>query len=295
MTTLSRRQWAALVALTLFWGLNWPVMKMAVSGYPPLSFRALSMLLGLPCLALGLRWFKVPFAVPRQHWAEIAGLALTNMVAWHVLLMLALPSLSSGRAAILGYTMPVFSALWGWWRHGDRLAWRQLGGVVAAGVAVLLLLWHELGHLGGAPLAAVWLVLASAIWAVGTQQLRRTSMAVPTLTIAFWMTAFTTGVVCLLSAVFERPQWQLPSEPVGWAIAYNAVLIFGFCHAAWFSLARSLPPVASSVSICLIPVLGLASGAFWLREVLHWQDAAAVALIVLAIVAVLRPAPRSAI
>ena len=34
--------------LTLCWGLNWPVMKLGISGFPPLSFRTLSMWLGLP-------------------------------------------------------------------------------------------------------------------------------------------------------------------------------------------------------------------------------------------------------
>jgi drug/metabolite transporter (DMT)-like permease len=79
---------------------------------------------------------------------------------------------------------------------------------------------------------------------------------------------------------------------VAWAIIYNAVLIFGFAHAAWFSLARSLPPVASTLSVMLIPVVGVFSGALWLREVLHWQDWTAVALMVAAIASVLWPARR---
>jgi drug/metabolite transporter (DMT)-like permease len=54
MQSLSRRQLALLVALTLAWGLNWPVMKLGVSAYPPLAFRAISVWLGLPLLALGL-------------------------------------------------------------------------------------------------------------------------------------------------------------------------------------------------------------------------------------------------
>ena len=40
----------------------------------------------------------------------------------------------------------------------------------------------------------------------------------------------------------------------------------------------------------MIPVIGLLSGALLLGELLHWQDGAAVALIVLAIGAVLLPA-----
>lgn len=291
MTRLTRTQWAALIALTLFWGLNWPVMKLAVSAWPPMTFRAASMLLGLPCLGFGLMLMRVPLAIPRAHWRELGLLASTNMIGWHVPLMIALPALPAGRAAILGYTMPVFSALWGRWFWRERLSAAQLFGVSAAGLAVLLLVRGEFTSLGGAPAAALWLVLASAIWALGTQQLRRTHIPVPVLTIAFWMTAITTVVICVLAVVLERDRWSLPSNTVVVAVLYNAVLIFGFCHAAWFMLARQLPPAASSVSICMIPVLGLGSAALWLNEPLTWVDGLAVALIVSAIAAVLRPRP----
>ena len=65
-------------------------------------------------------------------------------------------------------------------------------------------------------------------------------------------------------------------------------------HAAWFYLARSLPPVASTLSVMFIPVLGVFSGALWLGEVLHWQDWAAVVLMVVAIASVLWPARETA-
>jgi threonine/homoserine efflux transporter RhtA len=39
-----------------------------------------------------------------------------------------------------------------------------------------------------------------------------------------------------------------------------------------------------------IPILGVFTGALWLGEVLHWQDWAAVALMVVAIASVLWPA-----
>ncbi len=68
------------------------------------------------------------------------------------------------------------------------------------------------------------------------------------------------------------------------------MLIFGFAQAAWFALARGLPPIASTLSVMLIPVLGVFSGALWLGEVLHWQDWASVLLMMVAIAAVLAPA-----
>ena len=43
----------------------------------------------------------------------------------------------------------------------------------------------------------------------------------------------------------------------------------------------------------MIPVLGTVSGAWWLKEQLHWQDGAAIALMMVAIGSVLLPARRA--
>jgi drug/metabolite transporter (DMT)-like permease len=291
---LSRRQVWLLVFVTLFWGVNWPIMKSAVSAYPAMAFRAWSMVLGLPCLWLGLKLLRVPLQVPRRYWAELLLLATTNMVAWHLCLMWALPGLSSGRAAIIGYTMPVFSALWGMLLYRQRLSRPQWVGVGSATAGVVLLLWHEFSRLSGVPLAGLTLLAGTAVWALGTQQLRRSAMDVPVLAIGFWMTAITTAVVLVYLGIADGLPASRPSPSVWVAVAYNALLIFGFCHVAWFSLARALPPVASSVSISLIPVLGLLSGALWLNETLHWQDGVAVLLIMLAIGVALYPGESDA-
>ena len=108
------------------------------------------------------------------------------------------------------------------------------------------------------------------------------------------MTVLTAVLMAVLAAVFERAQWTLPESTASAAILYNAVLIFGFAHAAWTYLARGLPPVASTLSVMMIPVLGVLSGAVWLREAVHWQDWAAVLLMVVAIASVLWPARRPA-
>jgi drug/metabolite transporter (DMT)-like permease len=84
-------------------------------------------------------------------WRELAVLTVFNMLFWHTLAILAIQSLSSGRAAILGYTMPVFSALIGAAWFGQRLAGRAWLGVAAAALGVVLLLWHEITALSGKP------------------------------------------------------------------------------------------------------------------------------------------------
>ncbi len=284
---LSRKQIILIVLVTLTWGVNWPVMKLGVTSYPPLTFRAICLWLGVPVLGLALVLLKVPFHVQRRDWRELFWLAFTNMFVWHALIILAVSLLSSGRAAILGYTMPVFSAVLGVFLYGTRLKPLQWMGVSAAAIGVALLLFNELTNLAGKPVGVALALVAALVWAVGTQRLRMTKIVASTLTISFWMTLMTAVVLSVLSIAFERDQWRMPPLQTWAAIAYNGVLIFGFTHAAWFTLARSLPPIASTLSTMMIPVLGVFSGALWLGEVLHWQDWAAVALMAVAIVSVL--------
>jgi drug/metabolite transporter (DMT)-like permease len=289
MHSLTSRQWVVLALLTVVWGLNWPVMKLGVTGFPPLTFRMLCLLIGTPVLGMGLLAMKVPFRVPRQYWRELLVLAIFNMFIWHVLIILAVQYLSSGRSAILGYTMPIFSALIGAFIFQNQLSKRAWGGVFAAALGVVLLLWHELTNLSGKPVGVLLALVAASTWALGTQMLRRTTIPLSTLTLSFWMTAMTTLVMTVLAFVFESDRWQEPT-PVHWmAILYTALLVFGFAHSAWFYLARGLPPVASTLSVMMIPILGVFSGAWALDETLHWQDWAAMGLMVVSIASVLWP------
>ena len=289
MQALTTRQALMLIALTIAWGLNWPVMKLGVTGYPPLSFRMISLWIGAPLLGLGLLVLRVPLRVPRAYWGALFWLGVTNMFVWQALMILAVQALSSGRAAILGYSMPIFSAVFGVLFFGEHLRARAWAGVAAAALGVFLLLWHELSNMAGRPVGVVLALIGAATWAVGTQKMRRHTIPVSTPAIVFWMTAMGAGVMTVLCLVFEGWRLSMPTAPVWGALLYNGILIFALAQVVWFSLARSLPPVASSLSVMMIPILGVFSGAWWLGESVHWQDWAAMGLIVLAIASVLWP------
>jgi len=286
---VSRNQLWLLIFITLFWGLNWPVMKMAVTEYPAMTFRGLSIVVGLFTMAAYFKIKNIPIYVPRNEWGIVLRLGVLNMAVWHVLLMVALPHLNSGRASVIAYTMPVFSALWGASLYKQKITTAHYTFISLAFVGVIFLLSTEFSSFSGSPWAAVTLLGATATWALGTQQLKRAQTDLDILTIAFWMTVITAFAILPFSVGLERDNWEIPSFPVVLAILYNGILIFGFCHTAWAYIARTLNPVASSVSISLIPILGLLSGAYFLKEQLYWQDGLAVILIGLAVLGTLRP------
>jgi len=288
---LSRKDLALLALLTLLWGVNWPVMKAGVQDFAPLSFRTLSMGGGVLLLAALARLQGLSLRVPREHWRELVLLALFNMVIWYVLSIWGVKLLSSGRAAILGYTMPVFTALIGWLHYGDRLNARSGLGVLAACLAVALLLGNELMTLAGQPVGTLLMLGAALAWAVGTQQMRRRRQRTPVLVLTFWMMVVAFSMCTVIAFLVERDQWLRAPNAVEWgAILFNVFLVFGVSQLLWFRLATILPPVASGLSVMLIPVVGLFSGMLLLGEVPTWHDYAALVCVLVAIATVLLPA-----
>jgi len=280
--------------LTLLWGFNWPVMKAGVRDFPPLTFRAIAMVGGMLLLAAVAVRRGESLRVERRHWPELALLGLTNTVLWYVLAIYGVALLSSGRAAILGYTMPVWTALIGWAYYRDRLEPRTWTGVAAACGAIGLLLFHELSTLTGRPIGTLFMLVAAFTWAIGTHLMRRRTLPGPLVVLTFWMMVMAVVICVPLAWVLERDRWVRPPDLIEWgAILYNVFLVFGVSQLLWFRLASILPPVASGLSVMLIPVVGLFSGMALLGEQPTWHDFAALACVLVAIATVLLPARRA--
>ena len=293
--TLSRRDTFLLCLLTLIWGLNWPIMKIGVADFPAFTFRTVTMAGGLVVFALVARLQGHSLRVERAHWVEIAKLSTTNMAVWYALSIIGIKLLASGRAAILGYTLPVWVALIGFLvyreRHGVRLAL----ALVAAAVGVGLLLANELQAMAGSPLGTFCMLAAAAVWALGTHQLRRRRLRTPLVVLSFWMMAGAMALCAVLSLVFERSQWVRWPNAAEWgAIGFNIVLAYGVAQLLWFRLASTLPPVVSALSVMMIPVVGVLSGLLMLGERPGWTDLAALVAILVSIAATLMPSGSSA-
>lgn len=289
MNRLSRQDFVLLVCLTLAWGINWPVMKYGVQQLPPVQFRTICIGGGLVVLWVYARLTGVSLAVPPGRWGTVLRLALPNTIIWHLIVVIALRMLPAGRSAILGYTMPVWAVIAGMLFFHERPTARQAFGVLAAFIGMVLLLASELREIAGRPQATLLMLGAAAAWGYGTHLLRRELREMPTLALTFWMLAMAVIVMIAYTIAFERAAWRMPTLGEWGSIAYNILLAIAFCHAAWSHLARKLPPVASSLSVMMIPVLGVFSSVWLLGEAPLWQDYVALVLILVAMAVVLLP------
>jgi drug/metabolite transporter (DMT)-like permease len=288
---LSRPQLIGLVALTLMWGVNWPMMKLSLQQMTPLMFRASTMLLGAAWLFVYVARRGERMWPTRTEWATIAALGLPNVLGWHTLSIFGVQALASGRAAILGFTMPIFTVLIGALFFGERITPRVRLAVLAAGAAIGLLLWHELQRLSGRPAGVAWMLGAAVCWAWGTLLFRRARLTLSAMVVTVWMLLLGSAVLWVLALALEPlPAVSSFTAPMWLSLAYGVLINYGVAQLIWFGLARDLPPATSAMSVMAIPLVGTLSAALIVGEVPHWQDWVAVGFVMLAIAAVLWPA-----
>ncbi len=293
--TLDRRTLLGLVALTLMWGVNWPMMKFSLREITPLWFRAVTMSGG----ALGLLLFfvmrGVDMRLPRAEALRVLWLAVPNIIGWHFFSILGLKELASGRAAILGFTMPVWTVGIGLLIAHQRMTPRIWISVVAAVAAVGLLSAQELSRIAGRPLGVVWMQLAAISWAAGTLMMRRTATTLPTEAVTVWMMLMGAAFFWVVAPLSEPVPDPLAFSAAMWgSLAYGVVLNYGYAQVLWFGLARKLPPAASAFSIMAVPLVGTLSAMAIVGETPQAADYLAALAIMVAILSALLPARKTA-
>lgn len=288
---ITPKQLLALVALTLMWGINWPMMKFSLRELSPLYFRALTMTGGAIFLYLWYRARGLRMMPQGAEWKSIVAIGTPNMLGWHTLSILGVKELASGRAAILGFTMPIWTVLIGVLFLGEKLTRRVTLAAVAVLIAITLLISNEFITLKGNPIGIVWMELAAVCWAIGTLMMRRAVLTLPVQTLAVWMLILSSACLWLIALVTEPwPQWQFTGA-MWLSLAYGAFINYGFAQTVWAGLARHLPPSTSAMSIMAIPLVGTLSATFIVGEWPLWQDYVAILFVMAAIAAVLLP-PR---
>jgi drug/metabolite transporter (DMT)-like permease len=275
--------------VTISWGMNYPVMKFVVNSYPPSAFRSFTFLIG--CMALGsYAHFKgISIFVPKHERKALFKLSLFNMVGWHLPMIYGVSLLNSGRAAIIGYTMPVWALLASAVLYREKITITALLGIALAISAAMLLAWGSAGEWGNHPLGIAVMLVAAITWGTGNAMMKNSKLSISGITLTFWALFIAFFFFLAITIIFERDLWEWPTLMQWLAILYGGVITFAVSYVAWFHVARKLSAVSSGLSIMLVPVFGVTGGALILGEAVTMPDIIALVLILLSMLVVLFP------
>ena len=264
---LPRGLWWILAGLTLVWGFNWTAMKVALSEVAPFTFRTLCLAAGSGLLFAFLRISRQPLTIPRSEWRRLVVIALFTITAWNLLIAFGVRLIPSGRAAILAYTMPAWAIPLSVWLLGERMDRRKLLGLGLGMGGMALLLLDEIANLQRAPLGSLLVLAAALTWAVGTLLQKKFPVRAPVAAYTAWIMLIG-GIPIYAGALFLDDLGAL-ARMERWpalAVAYNVVLAFAWAHWAWIKLATTVSVTTFSLSMLMIPVVGVFSGMFFLGE-----------------------------
>lgn len=140
--------------LCLIWGSTWMFIKLGLRDLPPLSFAAARFLLATVILSAVVAVRRASLPRGRAEWGLIARTGVLAFAFNYGLLFWGEQHISSGLAALLQATIPVFGMLLAHpYLPGERLNARKLTGALLGVVGVGVIFSSQLGAEGG---MAVW-------------------------------------------------------------------------------------------------------------------------------------------
>jgi drug/metabolite transporter (DMT)-like permease len=289
-STLPRATWWLLAALTLGWGMNWPMMKIALAEIPVWTFRCLSVVGGGVAMFAVARLSGDRLRIPREELRMLAMTALFNVTLWNVFVGYGVRALPAGRAVILAFTMPVWTVLISAFVLRERLTPRKITGVALGMAGLALLLGDSLKVLGDAPFGSAMVLLAAVSWACGTVLMKRHPSTLSTSAFTAWSLVIGGLPLAIGTALLDGITLPPLSNAALGALLYNIFIAFLLCYWLWFRIVTLAPAGVSALGTLMIPVVGITSGMLILGERPGFADLGAMVLVIAALATVLVPA-----
>ncbi|HVF64961.1 MAG TPA: EamA family transporter [Casimicrobiaceae bacterium] len=280
-----RGAYVAVVALTLIWGSNWIVMKLALGHAHPIVYNVQRTWLAVVAV-FALLVVQRDLAWPTRWWPLVVTGFFQTTVNFGSTTM-ALAEGGAGRTSVLVFTMPFWTLLLAWPVLHERVRgtlWIAIA-LASAGLTLVVSPWNWSGDLT----PKLWAVLSGFGWAAGSvatkYYLRNDDF--PLMNFLAWQMLI--GVLPLTPL-----PWFFDLPPVAWDGVYIALLawtafvsiVVGFV--LWAFVLRHLPASTASLNMFAIPVIALVSSMLIVGERLtatEWLGIALIAagLVVLAV------------
>ncbi len=285
--TMSKAGILLLICLWLVWGMSWPAMRIVFTELPIWQFRAVSAAIAGIALLLVALAVKQRWRVPRRQWPVLAAAALFNMTLWQVLVGYGLLYIGAGHAAIIVYTLPIWTSILSVVFLREAMSWRIIVALIFGLAGVLVLLSSDFEKIGSNPIGAAFVLGAAISWAIGTIIVKRVQWTTDLYALVGWQLLIGMIPVAVI-AVATEPFSLLEASPQAmWAGLY---VVFGGLiagYALWFKIIEILPVTTASIGALMIPVIGVASGALILGEPITWIEGLSLLLVLSAISLVL--------
>ena len=282
-----------LVGVATIWGLNFTVVKAALTEIEPLAFNALRFSCAAVAVWLLVRGTGRQLLPRRKDWGIVVLLAIIGHVLFQIGFIFGLDWTLTGNAALLLSTSPVWVLVISFAMGRERLNPAIIGGVLTTIAGMVILITGGAQQMGTARLGDFVVLSAAVSWAAYTVLAHRMVRRRGALHVTAW-TLWAGLPFIVLAGVPElvRMDWTAVSLRVWFGVVYAGVFAIGIAYLLWYRGVRVIGQNRTSVYQNLVPVIALISAWLWLAETPSAQQLIGAGVILSGVVAARRSPGR---
>ncbi|MGJ4947531.1 DMT family transporter [Bradyrhizobium sp. HKCCYLS20291] len=297
---MDARDWSLLGLLSLLWSGSFIFNGLALKELPPLTLVLLRIVLAAAILLPILRWRGLGLPKGIAGWWPYVAVALFNNVVPFCLIVIGQTYITSGLAAVLNATTPLFTIVVMAVAGEERLSARRIAGLIVGLVGVAVLRGGAGLDASGGGIGILFGLGACFSYGIAALLVRRHLANSPPLATATFQLSASSVMMLVIAGLVDRP-WSLPMPgPQTWlAIAALATLSTAFAYIVFFQVMRRSGATNVTLVTLLIPVTTILLGSLILDETISLRALAGALVIGSALLVIdgrifnlLRLAPR---
>jgi drug/metabolite transporter (DMT)-like permease len=241
-----------LLVLAAIWGGSFLFLRIAAPQFGPLALVDVRLTLGT--LVLSPFLWQARRQLAATGWLRIAAIGFVNTLLPYLLFAWSAERAPAGVNAIVMSMSVPFAALGAFAMFGERIGGRQLVGLAAGMVGVVVLASGDIGGAGLGPAVAAG-TAAAFLYGVSANLVKRYFAGLPPAAVA----AATLAWGAVLLAPFAV--WQWPSAPVSteaWlSLVALGVVCTGIAYAFYYRLIQRVGAPRATTVTYLVPMFGV--------------------------------------
>lgn len=253
--------------MTVIWGSNFTVVKLASRYIPELPFNSLRLLVAsaafLVALAVGEGWSRLT----GREWRRVLLLAVVGHVVYQLCFVAAIARTTVANSALIFAFTPITVALLTSLVGHERITPAQWGGALISLTGIYLVVGASFGDPGATMLGNALAAGAMTCWALYTVGARPVLATHSALTVTGYSMAV--GSVLYLPIAWgglRAMRWSTVPMSAWAALVLSALLALFVAYMIWYTAVQTIGSARTSMYSNVTPLVAMVVAAVWLGE-----------------------------
>lgn len=270
-----------LLLMTVIWGSNFTVVKLATRHIPELPFNSLRLLVAAAAFVATSAAAEGRPRLARAEWARILGLAVIGHVVYQLCFVGAVARTTVANSALIFAFTPIVVALLTSIVGHERITPARWMGALLSLSGIYLVVGASIDSPGATAAGNLLAAGAMGCWAlytVGAQPLLATRSAL-TVT-GYSMAAGSVLYVPIAWGGFHALRWSAVPAGAWMALVLSALLALFVAYMIWYTAVQAIGSTRTSMYSNVTPLVAMAVAAIWIGEPITLRKLAGAAAVV---------------